>query len=76
MMAGQLLCGIQRIEPLTISVVLCALGCVGLGVLFAPRWGLGGVTFAMAISMMVTFWPIRVYEVRRIFRAAHDGAAP
>jgi O-antigen/teichoic acid export membrane protein len=69
MMAGQLLCGIQRLEPLTICVVLCAFGCVGLGVLFAPRWGLSGITFGMAMSMMVVFWPIQVYEVRRIFRA-------
>jgi O-antigen/teichoic acid export membrane protein len=67
-MAGQLLCGVERIEPLALSIVLCALGCVGLGVLFAPRWGLSGVAFAMAFSMLVTFWPITVYEVRRIFR--------
>ena len=71
MMAGQLLCGIQRLEPLAICLVLCALGCVGLGVLFAPRWGLSGVTFAMAMSIIITFWPIQVYEVRSIFRAAN-----
>jgi O-antigen/teichoic acid export membrane protein len=76
MMAGQLLCGIQRLEPLTICIILCALGCVGLGVLFAPRWGLSGVTFAMAVSVTVSFWPIQVYEVRRIFRASSAYPSP
>ena len=70
MMAGQLLCGVERLEPLAICLVLSAIGCVGLGVLFAPWWGLSGVAFAMAVSKIVTFWPIQVYEVRRIFRAA------
>jgi O-antigen/teichoic acid export membrane protein len=70
MMAGQLLCGVERLEPLAICLVLSAIGCVGLGVLFAPWWGLSGVAFAMAVSKIVTFWPIQMYEVRRIFRAA------
>jgi O-antigen/teichoic acid export membrane protein len=69
MMAGQLLCGVERLEPLALSLVLCALGCVALGILFAPWWGLSGVAFAMAVSKMVTFWPLRVHVVR-IFRAA------
>ena len=70
MSAGQLLCGVERLEPLALSIVLCALGCVVFGILFAPWWGLGGVAFAMAISTIATFWPIQVYEVRRIFRTA------
>ena len=74
MMAGQLLTGVERIEPLALSIVLCALGCVGFGVLFAPWWGLSGVAFAMALSMMATSWPINIYEVRRIFRAASATA--
>jgi O-antigen/teichoic acid export membrane protein len=76
MSAGQLLCGVERLEPLTLSIVLCALGCVVFGVLFAPWWGLGGVAFAMAISIIVTFWPIQVYAVRRIFRAASAATQP
>jgi len=76
MMFGQLLCGIQRLKPLTICIILGALGCVGLGVLFAPRWGLSGVTFAMAVSIIVSFWPIQVYEVRRIFRATSACRSP
>jgi O-antigen/teichoic acid export membrane protein len=75
MMAGQLLCGVGRLEPLALSLVLCSLGCVALGILFAPWWGLSGVAFAMAVSKMVTFWPLRVYVVR-IFRAAGTAVPP
>ena len=74
MMAGHLLCGVEQLDPLALSLVLCSLGCVALGVLFAPWWGLSGVAFAMAISKIVTFWPIQVYAVRRIFRAASAAA--
>jgi O-antigen/teichoic acid export membrane protein len=75
MMSGQLLTGLERLEPQALCIILCALGCVGLGVLFAPWWGLSGLAFAMAISNIVTFSPIQVHEVRRIFRAA-SAAAP
>lgn len=74
MMAGQLLCGVERIEPLLLSVVLSAAGCVVLGILFAPWWGLSGVAFAMGVSMLLTLWPIQVCEVRRIFREANAMA--
>ena len=74
MMAGQLLCGVERLDPLAHSLVLCSLGCVALGLLFAPWWGVSGVAFAMAVSKIVTFWPIQIYEVRRIFRAASTAA--
>jgi O-antigen/teichoic acid export membrane protein len=67
MMAGQLLCGVERLEPLTVSIVLCAVGCVVFGVVFAPWWGLSGVAFAMAISKIITFWPIQG-AVGRILR--------
>ncbi|MFZ0591614.1 MAG: oligosaccharide flippase family protein [Bryobacteraceae bacterium] len=68
MTAGQLLCGLERVDALAISIVLCAIGCVALGILFSRWWGLGGVALAMAISKIVTYWPIQLYEVRRIFR--------
>lgn len=74
-MAGQLLCGVERLEPILLSIVLCAIGCVVFGILFAPWWGLSGVSFAMAASMLVAMWPIQLYEVRRIFRAASAAAA-
>ncbi len=70
MMAGQLLSGVERVEPLAVSILLCAIGCVVLGILFASWWGLNGVAFAMAASILVTLWPIQLYEIRRIFRAA------
>jgi O-antigen/teichoic acid export membrane protein len=76
MMSGQLLTGLERVEPLAICMILCAFGCVGLGILFAPWWGLAGVAFAMAISKVIGFWPIQLYEVRRIFRATGAAARP
>jgi O-antigen/teichoic acid export membrane protein len=75
MMAGQLLCGVERLDPLTVSIVLCAVGCVVLGVVFAPWWGLSGVAFAMAISKLITFWPIQG-AVGRILRGTVGAAAP
>jgi O-antigen/teichoic acid export membrane protein len=69
-MAGQLLSGIEQIETLLLSVIPCSFSCVVLGVLFASWWGLSGVAFAMSLSMLVILVPIRVREVRRIFRAA------
>ena len=76
MMSGQLLCGVERLNPLALSIVLCALGCVGLGVLFAPWWGLSGVAFAMALSKILTFWPIQLYAVRRFFSTAASAPEP
>jgi O-antigen/teichoic acid export membrane protein len=68
MAAGQMLCGLERVEPLALSIVLCATGCVGLGIAFAPVWGVAGVVLAMAVSKFATFWPIQGREVKRIFR--------
>jgi O-antigen/teichoic acid export membrane protein len=70
MSAGQLMCGMERVDSLAISITLCALGVIGLGILFAPWWGLTGVGAAMAVSKLFTFWPIQIYEVRRIMRDA------
>ena len=70
-MSGMLLTGVERLEPLAVCITLGAFGCVGFGVLFTPWWGLSGLAFAMALSNITTFWPIQVYEVRRIFRAAN-----
>jgi O-antigen/teichoic acid export membrane protein len=75
MAAGQMMCGLERVDPLAISLTLCALSVIGLGILFAPWWGVSGVALAMAISKLVTFWPIQMREVRRIFRIADAPAA-
>src|SRR5262249_15951947 len=70
MTGGQFLSGIERIDTVLLSIVLCALGCIVLGILFASWWGLSGIGFAMAVSILVVMSPIQVYEVQRIFRAA------
>jgi O-antigen/teichoic acid export membrane protein len=74
MMTGQLLSGIEQIETLWLSIVLCSLSCVVLGVLFSSWWGLSGVAFAMAVSMAFILLPIRVREVRRIFAGQRSGS--
>jgi O-antigen/teichoic acid export membrane protein len=64
----QLLCGIERVETVLLSIIFCAIGCVVLGILFVHWWGLSGIAFAMAASMLITMGPIQFYEVRRVFR--------
>ena len=70
MTAGQLLTGLERVNPLAISIVLCAAGVIGSGILLAPKWGLTGIAFGMAMSKLLTFWPIQLFEVRKILRSA------
>ncbi|HTZ60830.1 MAG TPA: oligosaccharide flippase family protein [Acidobacteriaceae bacterium] len=70
MAAGQLMSGVERVDPLAISITLCAIGVVSSGILLSPRWGLTGIAFGMAMSKLVTFWPIQIREVRRILRFA------
>lgn len=73
MSAGQLMTGLERVNLLVVSVVLCAVGVIGSGILLAPRWGLTGIAFGMALSKAVTFWPIQLYDVRRILRLSHPA---
>ena len=70
MAAGQMLTGLESVNPLVISVTLCSFGVIGSAILLAPRWGLTGIAFGMAASKLITFWPIQLYEVRRTFRSA------
>ncbi|MGC2400776.1 MAG: oligosaccharide flippase family protein, partial [Acidobacteriaceae bacterium] len=70
MAAGQLMSGVERVDPLAISVTLCSLGVIGSAIALSPRWGLTGIAFGMAMSKLFTFWPIQLYEVKRIFRSA------
>jgi hypothetical protein len=76
MMAGQLLCGIERIDTLLLSIALTSFGCVALGIPFAVWWGLSGVAFAMVVSMLVILLPIRVCDVRRTFAGQRGGSGP
>jgi O-antigen/teichoic acid export membrane protein len=63
---GQMLCGLERVGRLAISLTLCAIGVVGLGILFAIPWGLSGVALAMAVAKLLTYVPVQLIEVRRI----------
>lgn len=71
MTVGQLLVGLERVNALAISLVLCALVIIGSSIVVAPYWGLTGIAFCMAGSKLVTYWPIQLRELRRIFRETH-----
>jgi O-antigen/teichoic acid export membrane protein len=66
---GQLLCGLERADILAYSLSLCALCTIGLGIVFARWWGLGGVGLAMALSKFCTSSPIQLFKIRGILRA-------
>jgi O-antigen/teichoic acid export membrane protein len=68
MTVGQLLVGLERVNALAVSLVLCALVIIGSSIVVAPYWGLAGIAFCMAGSKLVTYWPIQLRELRRIFR--------
>lgn len=70
MAAGQLMVGLEHVNALALALTLCALGIIGSSILVAPRWGLMGIALCMAGSKVVTYWPIQLYEVKRIFRLA------
>ena len=69
MVTGQLLIGVERVNELALSITLCALTTIGFGILFGRWAGLSGIAMAMAVSKLVTFWPIQLWAVRRIFAA-------
>jgi O-antigen/teichoic acid export membrane protein len=68
MTVGQLLVGLERVNALAVSLVLCSLGIIGSSIVVAPIWGLAGIAFCMAGVKVVTYWPIQLRELRRIFR--------
>jgi O-antigen/teichoic acid export membrane protein len=71
MPTNQFLSGVEKVTPLAISTTLCAVGVIGAGILLAHGHGLVGLAMAMAFSKLLTFWPIQLYEVRRVLRASH-----
>ncbi len=71
MTVGQLLVGLERVNALAVSLVLCSLGIIGASIVVAPKWGLAGIAFSMAAVKVVTYWPIQLRELRRIFRETH-----
>ncbi len=66
----QMLAGLERVNPLALSTTLCALCVIGSTIWLVPRWGLSGLGLTMAVSRIVTFWPIQLYEVRRFWRSS------
>ncbi len=74
MATGQLMIGVERVNPLAVSLALCAVGTIGFGILFAHFFGLSGVAAAMIASKLLTLWPIQMWAVRRIF--AHRPPQP
>ena len=74
MTVGQLLVGLERVNALALSLVLCALAIIGSSIVVAPRWGLTGIALCMAGSKVVTYWPIQLRELRRIFRETQVSA--
>jgi O-antigen/teichoic acid export membrane protein len=67
MASGQLLIGVERVNALAVSVTLCSLSIIGLGIVSCYWSGLSGVAMAMAVSKLITFWPIQLWAVRRTF---------
>ena len=63
---AQLLIGLERLAPLVLSVTLCALGTIGLGILFGRSIGLSGVAMAMAVSKLAFLFPMQIWAVRRL----------
>jgi multidrug transporter EmrE-like cation transporter len=58
----------QHADVLAYSLSLCALCTIGLGIVFARWWGVGGVAFAMALSKFCTSSPIQLLKIRGILR--------
>jgi O-antigen/teichoic acid export membrane protein len=75
MSVGQLLIGLERVNALAISLVLCSFGIIGSSILVAPKWGLAGIAFCMAGVKVVTYWPLQLRELRLIFRETHVHVA-
>lgn len=67
MATGQLLVGLERVNPLALSVVLCAVGSIGLGVVFCNVTGLSGIAMAVATSELLIFLPIQLWAARSVF---------
>jgi O-antigen/teichoic acid export membrane protein len=75
MATGQLLSGTERVNALAVSVSVCAISTIGVGILFCQWYGLSGVAAAMAISKAVTFWPIQYWATRKLFQSKQVRSA-
>jgi O-antigen/teichoic acid export membrane protein len=68
MTSGQVLCGLEEVGSLAISLCLTAVGTIGLVLLFVHPWGLAGVAAAMALAKLTTLLPLQGYQMRRLLR--------
>jgi O-antigen/teichoic acid export membrane protein len=68
MTTGQVLCGIERVGVLAISLSCSAIITISLGILLAHTWGLAGVAAGMAIAKLITYSPLQGYQVWRLFQ--------
>ena len=68
MMTGQVLCGVERVGVLAISLSASAVATILLGILFAHTWGLAGIAAGMAVAKLVTYLPLQGYQILRIMR--------
>jgi O-antigen/teichoic acid export membrane protein len=72
MTLGQVLCGLEKIGILAVSLTASAVGTVVFGILFAHPWGLDGVAAGMAFAKVLTYSPLQGYQARQILRFAAD----
>jgi O-antigen/teichoic acid export membrane protein len=70
MAGGQMMTGLECVDPLAISVTLCSIGVIGSAILLGPRWGLTGIAFGMGASKLLTFMPVQRHYVKQILRQA------
>ena len=73
--AGQLLVGVERVNVLAASVVVCALITITSASVCCYEIGLTGVAVAMALSKLVILWPAQSWAVRRVL-LPHTGRKP
>jgi O-antigen/teichoic acid export membrane protein len=71
MSSGQVLCGLERVGSLAISLTMAAIGTIGLCAMLAHPWGLDGVAAGMAIAKLATYLPLQGYQVWHILHLAN-----
>lgn len=70
MASGHMLAGLEKVNTLAVSLVLCALITIGLGIGLGRWIGLSGIAMAMAIGKIITLWPIWFWTIRETFASA------
>lgn len=63
---GQVLVALGRMGTLAVSVALCALGTIGLSILFVRWWGLAGIACAMSLATLFVMGVTQFVEAYRL----------